>query len=201
MAALREVRSKTGLSRISHGHNRSSAARRSSSDLDEDTLREVRANNAAVKAMFESAGPKYKFGGGGGGGQGAMSSKSEADLRSGAVRRPSLRPREERRWVLDSINKHFDVIVEEDNDNEEEDDDANEEVFYPDSDEDEDSDADSMEIPGPLKKADSRRDLRSMFEDAMTRVSSRVGGSREVLLGRFKQNLGSQLSIDDGRIE
>ena len=71
----------------------------------------MRANNAAVKAMFESAGPKYRFGGsGGGGGGGALSSRSEADLRS--RKRPSLRPREERRWVLDSINKHFDVIVE-----------------------------------------------------------------------------------------
>ena len=66
LAALREVRSKTGLSRISHGYNRSAPKRKSSGDLDEDTMRELRANNAAVKAMFESAGPKYKFGGGGG---------------------------------------------------------------------------------------------------------------------------------------
>lgn len=207
LAALREARSKTGLSRISHGYNRlTPAARKSSSDLDEDTMREVRANNAAVKAMFESAGPKYKFGGGGG----ASPSKSEADLRPAAVRRrrPSLRPREERRWVLDSINKYFDVIAEEENDDEDEDDDANEGVFYPDSGEDEESDVDSpIEIPGrtgtgPLQRgAGSKRDLRSMFEDAMTRVSGRVGGSREVLVGRFKQNLGSQLSIDEGGIE
>lgn len=190
LAALREVRSKTGLSRISHGYNR-----RSTSDLDEDTMREVRANNAAVKAMFESAGPKYKFGGGGGS---ALASKSEADLRPTAVRRPSLRPREERGWVLDSINKYFDVIVEEDGDDE--DDDANEEVFYPDSGEDGESDADSVDIPGltgPLQMTASKRDLRSMFQDAMSRVSARVGGSREVLVGRFKQNLGSQLSIDE----
>ena len=188
LAALREARSKTGLSRISHGYNRSGpSAARSSSDLDEDTLREVRANNAAVKAMFESAGPKYRFGGSGGG---TMSSRSEADLRP-SRKRPSLRPREERRWVLDSINKHFDVIVEEGNDDDD-DDGANEEVFYPDSgSEDEESDEDCS--------AESRPNLRSMFEDAMTRASARLGGSREVLLGRFKQNLGSQLSIDGGR--
>ena len=124
-------------------------------------------------------------------------------MRTTAARRraSSLRqPREERGWVLDSINKYFDVIVEEENDEEDDDDDdANEEVFYPDSDEDEESDG---EIEGPLlQRAESKRDLRCMFEDAMTRVSARVGGSREVLLGRFKHNLGSQLSIDDGRIE
>ena len=27
--------------------------------------------------------------------------------------RPSLRPKEERKWVLDTINQYFDVIVEE----------------------------------------------------------------------------------------
>ena len=201
LAALREARSKTGLSRISHGHNRlSDRTRRSSSDLDEDTMREVRANNAAVKAMFESAGPKYKFGGSGGGGGSSLASKSEADLRPAAVRRPSLRPREERRWVMDSINKYFDVIVEEENDDEEEEeDDVNREVHYPDTSDDENESDESMEIPdpGPLQKTESKRDLRSMFEAAMTRVSARVGGSREVLVGRFKQNLGSQLSIND----
>ena len=202
LAALREVRSKTGLSRISHGHNSlSGRTRRSSSDLDEDTMREVRANNAAVKAMFESAGPKYKFGGGGGGGGSTLASKSEADLRPAAVRRPSLRPREERRWVMDSINKYFDVIVEEENDDEEEEeeDDVNREVHYPDTSDDESESDESMEIPdpGPLQKAESKRDLRSLFEDAMTRVTARVGGSREVLVGRFKQNLGSQLSINE----
>ena len=50
-----------------------------------------------------------------------------------------------------------------------------------------------------MDAAESRPHLRTMFEDAMSRASARLGGSREVLLGRFKQNLGSQLSIDGGR--
>jgi hypothetical protein len=110
LAALREVRKKSSLSRISHGDRerrtssqllkRSSSASRVTGDLDQETMQEVRANNAKVKAMFESAGPKYKFGGGG-------ESRSEENVSRGPVKRPSSarQPTDERKWVLDTINQ------------------------------------------------------------------------------------------------
>ena len=39
---------------------------------------------------------------------------------SGPVMRPSQKTKEERKWVLDTINKYFDVIVEEEEEREEE---------------------------------------------------------------------------------
>ena len=46
--------------------------------------------------------------------------------------RPSLRPKEERKWVLDTINQYFDVIVEEEDEE-------------PNSDDEDSSDDDSID--------------------------------------------------------
>merc|ERR1712087_952659 len=68
--------------------------------------------NKMVKAMFEQNAPKYKFGGSGSSLN--IDNKSKENLnKPGPVMRPSAKPKEERKWVLDSINKYFDVIVEE----------------------------------------------------------------------------------------
>ncbi len=45
--------------------DRSGKGGRGSSDLDPETLRELRSSNSKVKAMFEKNAPKYKFGGSG----------------------------------------------------------------------------------------------------------------------------------------
>jgi hypothetical protein len=72
----------------------------------------------------------------------------------------------------------------------------NNEVVYPDSDEEDDSD-DEAEVP-PSPVTASSVNLRSMFHQVVSKVSTRVGGSsKEVLIGRFKHNLGSQLSLNE----
>merc|ERR1712106_734958 len=79
-------------------------------DLDEETMMEVSVTNKMVKAMFEQNAPKYKFGGSGSN----LSLNNSKENVSKPVTRPSVKPKEDRKWVLDSINKYFDVIVEED---------------------------------------------------------------------------------------
>ena len=46
---------------------------------------------------------------------------------SGPVMRPSQKTKEERKWVLDTINKYFDVIVEEEDEEKEDDEDEDQE--------------------------------------------------------------------------
>merc|ERR1712106_1219193 len=63
-----------------------------------------------AKEMFESAAPKYKFGG-------SLSNVNISNKSSNKQNVQKINPVKEefdgRKWVLDSINKHFDVIMEE----------------------------------------------------------------------------------------
>merc|ERR1719219_232856 len=63
-----------------------------------------------AKEMFESAAPKYRFGG----------SLSNISIDKKKETKPKVNQVKEefdgRKWVLDSINKHFDVILEEEED-------------------------------------------------------------------------------------
>merc|ERR1712210_322292 len=71
------------------------------------------------KAMFEQqTAPKYKFGGSG---SNLSLNSSKEEVSSRPVMKKSAKPKEERKWVLDSINKYFDVIVEEEEEEEGED--------------------------------------------------------------------------------
>ena len=84
---------------------------RVANELDDQSLADLERNNANVRSMFESLGPKYKFGG------------SHANLRSTSLENRTNKPVaskpkqvDNRSWVLKSINKHFDVIVEDEED-------------------------------------------------------------------------------------
>ena len=74
----------------------------------------VRQNNKNVKFFFEASAPKYKFGG-------SMKdiSTSAAQVRQETDRNAAKKVTtsgDSRSWVLNSINKHFEVIVEDDED-------------------------------------------------------------------------------------
>jgi len=81
---------------------------RVTSELDEETLENISASKQSALKMFESATPKYKFGG------------SVENVKTLSSREQSLQKTKSaqkdidgRKWVLESINKHFDVILEE----------------------------------------------------------------------------------------
>merc|ERR1719472_255362 len=70
-------------------------------ELDTDTMAEVSVTQKMVKAMFEQqTAPKYKFGGSGSN----LSLNSSKEEVSRPVMKKSAKPKEERKWVLDSIN-------------------------------------------------------------------------------------------------
>ena len=99
---------------------------RVSQDLDEEILSLVSRNNTNVRSHFEASAPKYKFGG-------SMSNLSfdacqaQEPRRKVVHNRESHQPTDKRTWVLDSIHKHFDIIVEDEEDEYSSDTDAEEE--------------------------------------------------------------------------
>ena len=102
--------------------------------------------------------------------------------------RPTVKAKEERKWVLDTINQYFDVIVEED-DEEESDDDSDESIESLSEYEDEEEIDDNEEIQG--YKSTNR--IRSM----LTRAAANVSNSQSNLasINKLKQNLGSRISL------
>merc|ERR1712168_1048677 len=85
-------------------------------DLDEETMVEVSKSRSAIANMFESQGPKMTFGGG--------ERKAEATVEppkpKPAPKKKEDGPMNERKWVFDTIQKYFDVIVEEEEEEDEE---------------------------------------------------------------------------------
>jgi len=86
---------------------------RFSSELDEETMVNISESKQSIMEMFESAAPKYKFGG-------SLSNinndKKVIRKQNTTVIKQVKQEYDERKWVLDSINKHFDVILEEEED-------------------------------------------------------------------------------------
>ena len=107
----------------------------------------------------------------------------------GPVLRPSVKAKEERKWVLDTINKYFDVIAEEE-DEEDEDEDEDEDDYFYDDDEDEDMDELSDEEDVPDYQSTSK--IRSLLSKAATNAQSQ---SNLATLNKLKQNLGSRISL------
>ncbi len=205
LAALRESRKGSSLNRINFGDADRRSSSKGSSDLDVDTLRNLRKSNTKVKAMLESSAPKYRFGGSGE----KMLQESEDDdelmlrpRRPRAAQQQKQPEKEERKWVADTINKYFDVIVEEEEEegaadrsakasrNYDDEDDENKEIFYPDSDEDENE----MTQLGKGEQLKSTSNIRGMLSQVLFKVSSRQGASREALVGKLKHKLGEQIS-------
>ena len=111
---------------------------------------------------------------------------------SGPVMRPTVKAKEERKWVLDTINQYFDVIVEEDDEEESDDDedcDSDESIESLSEYEDEEEMDDDEEIQG--YKSTNR--IRSM----LTRAAANVSNSQSNLasINKLKQNLGSRISL------
>ena len=169
------------------------------STLDEETLQEVSVSNRMVKAMFESSAPKYKFGGSG---SNLSLNSSKEDLRTTPVMRPSAKPKEERKWVMDSISKYFDVIVEEEDEEEEysEDEEGSDNDYGDENDDDYDDDDDDVEdvkVPAeeqPGYKSSNR--MRTMLGSVMSKLSSSSTNlNQSNMVTSLKRNLGSQISL------
>merc|ERR1719225_2154627 len=86
-------------------------------DLDEETMEEVSKSRSAIANMFESRGPKMKFGGG----DKTVEPVAEPVKPKPVPKKKEDGPMNERKWVFDTIQKYFDVIVEEEKEEEEED--------------------------------------------------------------------------------
>ena len=180
-------------------------------------MAEVSVSNAMVKAMFESSAPRYKFGGSGSNLN--VSSTSKEDLRrKGPVTRPSDKPKEERKWVVDTINKYFEVIVEE-NDEEEEDENENLDDLDDDldssseyseyseySDENADTKAEDTEdkitaTTGPYKSSTRIRGLLGSVASKFTKSVGNLAGGAPHLVNNLKKNLGSQISLRNSSLD
>ena len=98
-----------------------------------------------------------------------------------------MKAKEERKWVLDTINKYFEVIVEEE-DEEDEDEDEND-YFY---DEDEDEDMDELSDEEDVPDYQSTSKIRSLLSKAAANAQSQ---SNLATLNKLKQNLGSRISL------
>ena len=104
--------------------------------------------------------------------------------------RPTVKAKEERKWVLDTINQYFDVIVEEeDEESDMVDDSSDEEMSEVSDDEDDKEDYEYEEMPD--YQSTSR--IRSM----LTKAASNVSQSQTNLanLSLLKQKLGSRISL------
>ena len=103
--------------------------------------------------------------------------------------RPAVKAKEERKWVLDTINQYFDVIVEEEDEEEESDmvEDSSDEEMSEVSDEDFEYEEED------LLDYQSTSRIRSL----LTKAASNVSQSQTNLanLGLLKQKLGSRISL------
>ena len=175
-------------------------------DLDEEVMAEVSISNKMVKAMFEQNAPKYKFGGSGS--NLSLNSSKENISAKGPVKRPSVKPKEDRKWVLDSINKYFDVIVEEEEEPEDEDDECDEtddEDYEYDEEysHSEEYDSEDDEYSESGKDEDNENNnyqstskMRGLLSSVVNKISGSVGNlAQKDLMNSLKQNLGSQINL------
>ena len=132
-------------------------------------------------------------------------------LFSEPVMRPSQKSTEERKWVLDTINKYFDVIVEEEDEDEFDEDDTEDEDNDFESaseNESEDSELSSLSVEediddeigsedqdqqgaGPSARFHSSTKMRDLLKKAATNVSS--SQSNLATLEQLKLNLGTRI--------
>jgi len=102
-------------------------------DLDDDTKKDMQKSRSAITSMFEAQGPKITFGG-----------TPKAEIKEPTKPKPIVKKEKEeditgRKWVFDTIQKYFDVIVEEENEevNSDQEDEEEEEGDYDDENESE----------------------------------------------------------------
>ena len=108
--------------------------------------------------------------------------------------RPSLRPKEERKWVLDTINQYFDVIVEEEDEepNSDDEDSSNDDSIDSLSEYDDEMLEEECEEPNNAGYKSSSR-MRSLLSKAASNVTN--SQTNLACLSKLKQNLGSRISL------
>lgn len=109
---------------------------------------------------------------------------------TGPVMRPTVKAKEERKWVLDTINQYFDVIVEEEDEESEDESDSDESIESLSDCEDNDE-IEEDEVEDQEYKSTNR--IRSMLTRAAANVSSSQTNLANV--SKLKQNLGSRISL------
>ena len=162
-------------------------------DLDEDTLKDVSQSNKAIKAMFESAAPKYKFGGSGSN----LSIKgSKENIQTQSDKKQLVSPKDERKWVLDSINKYFDVIVEENEGSSEGCDSESTSSTSECSEEETSNDSDDEQEEEGVPQFQSTAKIRGMFSTVVSNLSKSVNNLAQTdLVSNLKRNLGSHVNL------
>merc|ERR1712130_771674 len=114
-------------------------------DLDEETMVEVSKSRSAIANMFESQGPKMTFGGG--------ERKAETNVEPAnpkpAPKKKEDGPMNERKWVFDTIQKYFDVIVEEEREEDEDEEEGESESDYTDA----EDELPEINIPPPRERS------------------------------------------------
>merc|ERR1719474_2238186 len=176
------------------------AGEQATQELDDETLHDLSVSNRMVKAMFESTAPKYRFGGSGSN-LSLTASQEEVSKRSAKTSAPrsTSKFKDDRRWVMDSINKYFDVIVEEDDEqvelSEDETDNDSESVSsYEEVSEESDEEPSIDHKQESNFKSSSR--MRGLLGSVMTKISGSVGNLAERdLVSNLKRNLGSKISL------
>jgi len=170
-------------------------------DLDEDTMKEVSVSQKMVKAMFEQqTAPKIKFGGSG---SNLSLNNSKEDVNKPVVRKAAPKPKDERKWVLESINKYFDVIVEEEEeeeDGEEYSDEDDMDDYSDEEDEDEyseqEDDVSDIAIEPSSSNYKSTSKMRSLLSSVVTNLSGSVTNlARPEIVSTLKKGIGSRTNL------
>merc|ERR1712123_45889 len=118
-------------------------------DLDDDTKIDMQKSRSAITSMFEAQGPKITFGGT------PKVEKVEPPKPMPAVKKEKEEDANGRKWVFDTIQKYFDVIVEEEVEEEaEEDEEEEEEEDEADDEDDEGSESDYTSAEDELPEID-----------------------------------------------
>jgi len=106
-------------------------------DLDDDTKKDMQRSRSEITSMFEAQGPKITFGG-----------TPKTEIKEPPKPKPAAKKEKEedltgRKWVFDTIQKYFDVIVEEEDEEKGEEDEEEEEDEAEEADYEENNDSES----------------------------------------------------------
>ena len=208
LEALKRDNKIKNMLRLCRSDSDPSRSPKSSRALDKSTLQQVAKSKSAITSMFESQGPKITFGG----------SKPKVEQLS-PVKKPEKvqsTPLDSRKWVFDTIQKYFDVIVEEEQEIENEKEELTaDDILANDDDQDNESDYTSAEeeIPStspfsPKVTISNKFNLQSFFQKDQVRRCSSVTGQpvRKVSIDDFVADAakkfdeltnGSDLSLED----
>ena len=157
---------------------------RVSQDLDEEILSLVSRNNTNVRSHFEASAPKYKFGG-------SMSNLSFDACKAQEPRKvvhnhESHQLADKRTWVLDSIHKHFEIIVEDEEDEYSSDTDA--------EDEESEDDEDCISLQSSAGESSMRTSdqMKSLVQSVVCQITTKDQNLKNSeILSNLKEKLSS----------